>query len=185
LLLASAEKFDVDVRDVSGITASYAIPCTSKGANSPAGCVTSRVRTVKCDSKNTNGYPTVGYNNATVCDKDSAISFKQWFNIQFGDAGGGNCLEITAQMGECWGVNPINGGRYDCQGQCGAGCISGCGLFNGGGSWSKNCFKHDICSWYYGASGGGSDANCGKSYNQASSDLLKCSCTISSPTCNF
>jgi len=162
----------------------YTIPCIDKGT--PAGCDKTRVRTVTCNAVNTNGYQTITYDTAPACDSaNQAITHAQTINVQFGKNADGTCLEITMKVGECWGVNPTNKANYECQGQCGAGCIKGCGLFSLGGSWSRNCLRHDVCSWYYGASGGGSDANCGKPYNQASGDLLKCSCMVSNPTCNI
>jgi len=163
----------------------YTIPCVYNQAK-PTGCDNSRVRTVKCNVANTNGYQTVLLDTNTACDAaNQAITHKQNLNVQFFKNPDGTCLEITTQVGECWGVNPINNGNYGCQGQCGAGCISGCGIFSLGGSWSRNCLKHDICSWYFGAGGGGSDKNCGTSYNQASGDLLKCACMVSGVTCTF
>jgi len=164
-------------------SATYSIPCTTKGT--PAGCDNSRVRTVVCNSVNTNGYPTVTLDNKVSCES-AKVSLQQYLNVQFFQtAGTTNCLEITIRVGECWGKNPINNGVYDCQGECGAGCVNGCGIFSGGGGWSRNCLRHDICSWHFGASGGGSDANCGKSYNQASGDIFNCNCEVPTHTCNF
>jgi len=166
------------------IMANYKIPCVYNAAK-PAGCATDRVRTVTCGAINTNGFPTLTISDETACG-NNIPKLQQTINVQFyQNPGTSNCLEITAQFGECWGVNPINGGDYGCQGQCGAGCINGCGLFSLGGAWARNCLRHDICSWYFGASGGGSSPQCGKSYDQAAKDLLSCECKLSGHTCNF
>jgi len=164
--------------------ATYKIPCVYN-AQTPSGCA-DRVRTVPCGSINPNGHPTLTINDKPACES-APVKLQQILNVQFYQNPNTNdCLEITAQIGECWGKNPINSGVYECQGECGAGCIKGCGLFNLGGGWSRNCFRHDICSWYFGASGGGSDKHCGKSYDQASGDTFNCKCDIKDPdNCNF
>ena len=85
--------------------------------------------------------------------------------VKFDDQAG-NCFGIVMQAGECWGQHPTNGGDYDCQGRCGAGCD------NGNSNWARDCLKHDVCSWYYSASGGSSDSNCGDSFGHATNDFL-------------
>jgi len=165
----------------TNVTAAYTIPCTKDGT--PAGCDKTRVRTVVCGTNNANGYPTITVDDKTPCN-NAKVSLDQYLNMQFYKIPNtNNCYEITAQVGECWGKKPINGGSYTCQGQCGAGCVKGCGLLNGGGPWARSCFNHDICSWYFGASGGANDANCGTSYNLAYSDFFKCECNTVTKTC--
>jgi len=163
--------------------ASYPIPCTEKGT--PTGCDPSLVKQVKCNTGNPNGNSTVTVDEKVSC-ADFLVYFKQILNVQFYQIPNTDqCLEITMKVGECWGKNPINGGDYGCQGQCGAGCINGCGLFKLGGAWSRNCLRHDVCSWYFGAEGGASHTQCGKSYNQASGDLINCKCELTGFTCSF
>jgi len=160
----------------------YTIPCVYN-QNLPAGCDASRVRTVLCGSVHSNGFPTVFVTEKGPCTS-AYVSLSQTLNVQFYQIPGTqNCYEITAQIGECWPKNPINGVTYDCQGQCGAGCVSGCGIIQGGGSWARSCFSHDICSWYFGASGGASDKYCGTGYNNAINDFLKCGCNTVSHKC--
>jgi len=163
----------------------YQIPCVYN-ANTPAGCTTERVRTVTCGTVNSNGYPTVLVGTSTGCEKEK-VTLQQWINVQFyQNPGTTNCLEITMRVGECWGKNPINSGTYSCQGECGAGCINGCGIFSLGGGWSRNCLRHDICSWYFGAAGGGSDKYCGGAYKLADGDIFNCNCDIKTThTCDF
>jgi len=165
--------------------ASYSVPCTYNGRG-PSGCDSTRVRTVPCNKDNENNMTTIKVDEVAKCTE---LTRSDSYNVQFyREKGTSDCLEITIRVGECWGTNPINSGNYGCQGQCGSGCIKGCGIFSLGGAWSLNCLKHDICSWYFGASGGGSDTYCGISYNQASSDLLACdTCKLRERdnTCNF
>jgi len=164
-------------------TATYKIPCTKEGL--PANCE-QRVRNVVCNSVNPNGYPTVTIDEEFNCESYK-LNHRQWINVQFYQiTGTTTCQEVTMQVGECWGKQPKTGSGYDCQGECGAGCINGCGIFSLGGGWSRNCLRHDVCSWYYGASGGGNDAYCGKSYKQADHDIFNCNCEIKDAhTCNF
>lgn len=56
-------------------------------------------------------------------------------------------------------------GGYGCMGRCGADCGWGAPS-----SWTKDCLDHDACSDFHNASGGGSDPNCGESFNQAMDD---------------
>jgi len=176
----------LDTNAVSNIssTKAYTIPCLSDGTG-PSGCSTSRVRTVTCNVANPNGYPTVLLDEEFNCESYK-LKLREYYNVQFFKATSGQCLEITVQVGECWGRNPKNGGSYDCQGECGASCVNGCGLLRLGGGWSRNCLRHDICSWYFAAAGGGSDPNCGKSYYQADHDIFNCNCEIAEThSCNF
>jgi len=166
-------------------SATYKIPCV-EGSATPSGCDPNRVRTVTCNVKNSNGFDTVLLDEKLSCES-AKLSAQQTLNVQFYQiTGTNNCLEITMKVGECWGKHPKTGSTYDCQGECGASCINGCGIFSLGGGWSRNCLRHDICSWHFGASGGGSDPHCGKSYNQASGDIFNCNCEIpGTHTCNF
>eukprot|EP00493_Phyllostaurus_siculus_P011548 UN11710 len=86
------------------------------------------------------------------------------------------------QGGECWGKQPNTNGDYDCLGKCGPGCT------DGQANWARDCLKHDVCSWYFGASGGIADGDCGDSWWQATNDYVSStckeygnSCTNSSP----
>eukprot|EP00026_Physarum_polycephalum_P017105 Phypoly_transcript_18204.p1 GENE.Phypoly_transcript_18204~~Phypoly_transcript_18204.p1 ORF type:complete len:237 (+),score=9.28 Phypoly_transcript_18204:42-713(+) len=170
--------------DYSNGSLALTIPCTQKGAGYPAGCDNTRVRTVPCGSQNSNGHPTSFVDDNTACT-NAKVSLNQPINMQFYQIPGtSNCLEITAQIGECWGTSPLNGDDYSCQGQCGAGCVKGCSIFAGGGPWARSCFRHDICSWYFGATGGAKDTYCGPAYNQAINDFFKCECnTVSLSSC--
>ena len=59
---------------------------------------------------------------------------------------GGKCLEIFVAVGECWGKDSDNDG-YDCMGLCGPGCQAQLpGMCS---NWSRNCLRHDVCSYYY------------------------------------
>jgi len=155
------------------------IPCVY-GQDLPKGCDTSRVRKVECNNITIAQYPTVMVNDGSACTKgDNRVSIGQAINIQFyQDPVDKMCLEITLQIGECWGENPINHNLYDCQGQCGPSCVGKC-QWPFGGSWSRNCLRHDVCSWYFGSSDGMVNDKCGKSMQQAAPDFLTCSCDIS------
>eukprot|EP00026_Physarum_polycephalum_P013413 Phypoly_transcript_13809.p1 GENE.Phypoly_transcript_13809~~Phypoly_transcript_13809.p1 ORF type:complete len:234 (+),score=28.38 Phypoly_transcript_13809:173-874(+) len=151
---------------------SYTIPCTEKGT--PEGCDDTRIRTVECGTINSAyEFTTVTINDTTPCNL-AQIRLHDTLHIQFYKIPGtNNCLEMTARIGECWGLNPINKDTYSCQGQCGPGCVTGCGGLNGG-TWASSCFRHDICSWYFGSTGGLLDSKCGTAFAQASSDFFKC-----------
>lgn len=49
-------------------------------------------------------------------------------------------------------------------------------LFQGDGkvcsNWAADCLRHDVCSYYYGATGGGKDGNCGDEYDDAVDDTI-------------
>ena len=53
--------------------------------------------------------------------------------------------------------------RYDCQGRCGAGCD---GLSHGN-AYTLECWSHDICSYFYNATDGLEDPNCGRAFLNA------------------
>lgn len=97
--------------------------------------------------------------------------------VQF--TGSDGCKELLMQPGECWGMHPVNTqNSYDCQGRCGASCgTSVCS------NWAADCLKHDVCSWYYGSSGGASDPNCGDEYNNAVDDTLQICAGIGVDAC--
>ena len=94
---------------------------------------------------------------------------------------GGECLEIHVEVGECWGMDSDRD-SYDCIGRCGIGCQEeGPGLCS---NWSRNCLKHDICSYYFNSRGGVVDPNCGWAFQKAEPDFLEpclsdASCTLS------
>jgi len=181
LAFVGALDFQEDALDAT----TYSIPCVNGGG--PPSCNVSRVVAVKCNAINPNGIPTVTVDEVLNCASNK-VTLQLWLNVQFwrDPTDSTRCLEITMRVGECWGKNPINGGTYSCQGECGAGCINGCGIFSLGGGWSRNCLRHDVCSWYFGAGGGGSDKNCGKAYDQASGDIFNCDCDIKQThTCDF
>ena len=74
--------------------------------------------------------------------------------------------EVLLRAGDCWGTHPVTGEDYNCLGRCGQGCGDGILCSN----WSKKCLRHDVCSWYYGATQGAADADCGDEFIMASSD---------------
>ncbi|KAJ3268186.1 hypothetical protein HDV01_003350 [Terramyces sp. JEL0728] len=159
------------------ISVQAGIPCTIAGT--PSGCDNTRI--VSCGTLS--GYPVIPSGSNTLCS-DTPNSFHRGdkYIVQFNQGKGGTCFEILMENGECWGTNPINNGEYNCQGRCGASC--------GGtlcSNWAHDCLKHDVCSWYFGASGGSGDANCGDEYAQATNDFLSnClfngKCTLASPS---
>lgn len=150
-------------------------PCTQNGGPYP--CDANRVQ--PCGTYN------AAYYNAEVIPVDAygscsnewpklydAMSWNQYYYnrylVQFDDYDG-NCFEILMFGGECWGMHPTNGGNYDCQGRCGGGCGYGAVCSN----WARSCLKHDVCSWYFGSSGGAFDQHCGDEFRQAQNDYLQ------------
>ncbi|KAK4210537.1 hypothetical protein QBC37DRAFT_474975 [Rhypophila decipiens] len=77
----------------------------------------------------------------------------------------GKTCRFTGVVGSNFGRNAI-GSDYSCNGRCGAGC-SGAAV---GNVYTEDCFSHDICSYFYSASGGASDPNCGPAFNAAVDD---------------
>eukprot|EP00455_Lapot_gusevi_P026694 TRINITY_DN2815_c0_g1_i1.p2 TRINITY_DN2815_c0_g1~~TRINITY_DN2815_c0_g1_i1.p2 ORF type:complete len:184 (-),score=43.36 TRINITY_DN2815_c0_g1_i1:91-642(-) len=153
---------------LSSISA-YTIPCTKDGL--PAGCDNTRFK--PCGTYT--GYPVIldfiNYNckneNPTNSASTSPFQLGNRYIVQF-KAPTDQCKEILMQVGECWGAHPTNGGTYNCQGRCGPSCGSKTTCSN----WAKDCLKHDVCSWYYGSSGGASDPACGGAFNQAQNDWI-------------
>lgn len=88
------------------------------------------------------------------------------FQVQFAGADG-LCRQITMQMGEQWGINAISGDPYGCMGRCGADCPGSlCS------NYARDCLKHDVCSFFFGSSGGALDANCGDEFKASMGDYL-------------
>ena len=154
-------------------TSAQNIPCLA-GTNLPAGCDNTRIK--PCASFSSGEIaganviePDTNYGCSStsprVRDTVFAGPSTNTYFVKFDDSAG-NCFGIVMQAGECWGDHPTNGGDYDCQGRCGAGCSSG------NSNWARDCLKHDVCSWYFSASGGSSDSNCGDSFGHATNDFL-------------
>ena len=175
---------------LDGTKSSYDIPCTSSGYPISI-CNNDRIQSVTCGDSSTYNPPT-GYDlngaieilkdSNTVCMNnspklrdtiDDGSSNLNKYYVEFDDSAG-NCYGIIMHGGECWGDNP-NGGNYDCQGRCGRGCGS---LFTLCSNWGRDCLRHDVCSWYFEASGGRNDINCGDEYNMAFNDWYQCCFTL-------
>jgi len=136
-----------------------AIPCNKDGK--PAGCVK---RIVACGSASKEGIKgTIGQDTPSAC-RSNRIYVLERYLLQFRGADK-KCLEINMQVGECFGINSINNGEYNCNGKCGGSC----GAVDNG-SWSANCLRHDVCSWWFGSTGGSKDAECGYAYDLSFSD---------------
>eukprot|EP01113_Clastostelium_recurvatum_P050796 TRINITY_DN9706_c0_g1_i1.p1 TRINITY_DN9706_c0_g1~~TRINITY_DN9706_c0_g1_i1.p1 ORF type:complete len:287 (+),score=43.15 TRINITY_DN9706_c0_g1_i1:54-914(+) len=146
------------------------IPCIY-GHALPMGC-SPRIQEIACDDDS--DPPNIGVTSSRCDHVRWGEIQKVRFQVGRDDATRGKCYQITAAVSECWGVNPFNGNDYECQGRCGAGC--------GGipGGWSAGCWKHDICSYYFGATGGSSDEFCGLAFKQASRDFM---CGMNSLKC--
>jgi len=86
--------------------------------------------------------------------------------VKFHNDQTGKCYGIIMQAGECWGSQPNTGSDYDCQGRCGGGCS------DGDANWARDCLKHDVCSWYFGASGGILSKDCSHEYDDAINDFI-------------
>jgi len=151
-----------------------AIPCVFNGAS--AGDVTCHSRVVPCGTipKEPPIVDIIPPDQNTFCRNGHRIYFGQVYIVQFyNGANRDECWEVAMQVGECWATNPVNGNDYTCQGKCGPGC----GNINCG-SWARDCLRHDVCSWYYGSSGGAKDEQCGYAYDLAADDFLaNCLCT--------
>jgi hypothetical protein len=80
----------------------------------------------------------------------------------------GTVYSENVTAGSNYGYNTTNGGTYDCMGRCGGGC-SGVSIY---GRYTFDCLEHDICSFRFSSSGGGSDANCGDEYDNAYDDFV-------------
>lgn len=104
----------------------------------------------------------------------------QWILVQFFSGPPGplrglksdRCLEIALQVGECWGIDS-DGDSYDCLGLCGVGCQVASDAVTTCSNWSRNCLKHDVCSYYYNSKGGAADPHCGWAFNLAAADYLQ------------
>ena len=162
------------------------VPCI-QGFNLPTGCDDTRIK--PCSAFTASEIAGSNLIESSVnygCSRSSprmrntvfASPETNTYYVQFDDAGG-NCFGIIMEAGECWGMHPTNGGDYDCQGRCGGGCS------NGNSNWARDCLKHDVCSWYFSASGGFLDSNCGDSFGQATNDFLSfsSSCRASGDSC--
>jgi len=101
-------------------------------------------------------------------DKDKADTRTPTSGPYAGVAGGPPIGQYSESVvvGANWLKSDYNAGDYSCMGRCGGGC----GGFGGG--WTLDCLEHDVCSHNLGASGGGSDKNCGDEYNHAQSDIF-------------
>mmetsp|Transcript_77608 Transcript_77608/g.203763 ORF Transcript_77608/g.203763 Transcript_77608/m.203763 type:complete len:201 (+) Transcript_77608:114-716(+) len=97
-------------------------------------------------------------------DQEILVQFTQGYPSR-----GGACLEVLLRVGECWGKD-FDGDGYDCMGLCGPGCqVPMPGLCS---NWSRNCLKHDVCSYYYNSAGGGANPACGYAFYEAEKDFI-------------
>lgn len=146
------------------------IPCTT--ANLPAGCTNDRWKT--CGTYTPSPSQQLIKNGGNSHCEYETKGIGQTFIVQFN--GQDNiCTEILMRQGECWGPHPSNPeNSYDCQGRCGGGCGKSWAVSN----WARDCLKHDVCSWYYGADGLFADVNCGdeawKAVDDTISGFVKC-----------
>lgn len=103
----------------------------------------------------------ITFTSASItCLKVGSTATARWVD------GSGKSCTWTGVVGSNFGVNSINGGMYDCNGRCGAGC-AGMAV---GNVYAQDCFSHDICSYFYNAAGGASDPNCGAAFKAAEDD---------------
>jgi len=146
----------------------YDLPCVYN-QNTPQNCVQ---RFVECGKTEKDGsvVDVLGPTANTFCS-NWRVYVGETYIVQFYDSNR-KCWEVKMAVGECWGINPISGAEYSCQGKCGAGCGNvDCG------AWARDCLRHDACSWFFGAAGGAKDTNCGEAYNLAMDDFLaSCPC---------
>ena len=149
----------------------YAPPCINGTTDQPSGCDPNRIK--KCSEVNTTEAHTIEKDINNNCAESPRVNdavdgkIENDYVVQF-DGENGECLAIRMQAGECWGVHPITTANYDCQGRCGPGCGSNkvCNR------WGPDCLKHDVCSWYYGATGGAKNVNCGDEFHDAVNDYM-------------
>eukprot|EP01006_Ploeotia_vitrea_P046244 TRINITY_DN67010_c7_g10_i1.p1 TRINITY_DN67010_c7_g10~~TRINITY_DN67010_c7_g10_i1.p1 ORF type:complete len:190 (+),score=6.94 TRINITY_DN67010_c7_g10_i1:24-593(+) len=156
---------------------SYQIPCVFNETHNPAGC---SQRIVPCSqvhrppnaillaagkgSNCENNWPKL---RDTILTPEAP---NNTYVVEFTDQYG-SCWGITMQGGECWGTQPITKHSYGCQGRCGPGCEFSSGKCS---NWGRDCLRHDACSWFFGASGGLKDKNCGDEFKLAINDFLHC-----------
>jgi len=155
-----------------GFNSSMAVakPCIF-GSNTPAGC-TNRIYEVPC--QDTADAPDIHILDTRCSNIVWGQQKKVRFQVGKDEASKAKCYQVSAWVSECWGNHPRTGSNYECQGRCGAGCT---GL---PGGWAADCWKHDICSWFFGAADGTNDANCGLTYKHCTNDLF---CSSNSQTC--
>ena len=73
------------------------------------------------------------------------------------------------------GKHSDDSGKWDCNGRCGPGCGTwACS------NWARDCLKHDVCGWYFEATGGSSNQDCGDEFDEAIWDTAT---PCSSSTC--
>jgi len=151
------------------------IPCIY-GENKPEGCDPTRIKPCSEFSESEiDGLNIVenniNYNCASAAPrlKDTIFegSSTNTYFVKFDKNRRGECYGIIMQGGESWGKQPNTNSDYDCLGKCGPGCT------NGKANWARDCLKHDVCSWYFGASGAFFDGDCGDSWIQASNDYMR------------
>lgn len=151
-----------------------AIPCNSVGE--PRGICSNRIKPwSEIRSNSLCSGMTYLHKGSQECEnkdnKDrirSHLKTSQRFCVKF-DGRDGREYGIIMYSGEYWQYNPTNRNNYNCQGRCGPDC--------GGiicSNWSGLCLVHDICSWYFSASDGSSDANCGDEFKVAQKDWNNC-----------
>mmetsp|Transcript_13107 Transcript_13107/g.19849 ORF Transcript_13107/g.19849 Transcript_13107/m.19849 type:complete len:202 (-) Transcript_13107:130-735(-) len=162
------------------MTNAYNIPCVYSSDNdtdpSPAGC---EQRILPCDQVSDEGVAvkvsaeedTWCYNNELRVSHTvkSGANAANLYYVEFDDQDG-DCYAIRMYAGENWGSHPSTGSQYGCQGRCG----SNCGRWWTCSNWGRDCLKHDVCSYFFGASDGASDANCGNEFVQAGNDFATC-----------
>jgi hypothetical protein len=151
-------------------------PCLAGTTNLPEGCDPNRIKPCAAFGHSPAAI-TIGQHDNSDCSDNSPrlrdtiedpSSPENEYYVQFSDKDG-NCMGIIMHGGECWGTQPQNSGNYDCMGRCGPGCGTwACS------NWGRDCLKHDVCSFYYSASGGAGDDHCGDEYQQALNDWGHC-----------
>jgi len=86
------------------------------------------------------------------------------------DLANGTKWREAVVVGSNWGASVTGSGNYGCMGMCGPGCLIT-------KLYTKDCLDHDTCSHNVGASGGGSNPDCGDEYKNAVDDFNATRCT--------
>eukprot|EP00484_Ammonia_sp_Unknown_P019086 CAMPEP_0197033018 /NCGR_PEP_ID=MMETSP1384-20130603/11540_1 /TAXON_ID=29189 /ORGANISM="Ammonia sp." /LENGTH=175 /DNA_ID=CAMNT_0042462759 /DNA_START=21 /DNA_END=545 /DNA_ORIENTATION=+ len=158
----------------ASVSASYKVPCLYGETNYPVGC---EQRILPCDQVSSSGATVVSAESNSACYDNSprlrdtvayGESSSNLYYVEIDDKDG-NCYAVRMYGGEDWGSNARNNGGYNCMGRCGPNCGSwACS------NWGRDCMKHDVCSYFFSATGNTNDDNCGDEWDDAQNDWGTC-----------
>ena len=154
---------------ITFITVINGAPC-KYGETAADGCEERFKRCSEFTSSQTRDYTLIAEDSGTDCmynspklkDTIKRGGKANQYYVQF-DSKDNECWGILMEGGECWG------GDWNCLGRCGPNCGSwACS------NWGRDCLKHDVCSYFFSASGMIFDDHCGDEWAEAQNDWSHC-----------